>query len=104
MKEVHSNEQNNRKLMHNPDLVELGKNIQKQREFMGMSQECLEKCDAHFSHSTYHYLRFWRFQEVDGLFTIYSVSMGLIIYLRKYSAVFIPQNSCISLRLFGVEQ
>lgn len=30
-----------------------------------------EKCDAHFSHSTHHYLRFGRFREVDGLFTIY---------------------------------
>lgn len=39
MKEVHNNGKNNRRPMDNPDLVELGKNIQKQREFIGMSQE-----------------------------------------------------------------
>lgn len=30
-----------------------------------------KKCETHFLHSTHHYPRFWRCQEVDGLFTIY---------------------------------
>lgn len=41
MKEVHTEERSSRKPMDNSDLVELGKNIQKQREFLGMSQESL---------------------------------------------------------------
>lgn len=41
MKEVHTEERSSRKPMNNSDLIELGKNIQKQREFLGMSQESL---------------------------------------------------------------
>ena len=33
-----------------------------------------------------------------------SVSIGLIMFFLKYSVVFIPQKSCISLRLLAVEQ
>lgn len=41
MKEVYTEERSSRKTMGNSDMVELGKNIQKQREFLGMSQESL---------------------------------------------------------------
>ena len=34
-----------------------------------------KKCETHFLHSTHHYPRFWRCQEVDGLFTIYELAI-----------------------------
>ena len=39
-----------------------------------------EKCETHFLHFTYHYLRFWRFLEVDGLFTIYHFPKGSFLW------------------------
>lgn len=45
-----------------------------------------KKCETHFLHSTHHYPRFWRCQEVDGLFTIYNKTTRYIGYsIQQYS-------------------
>ena len=45
-----------------------------------------KKCETHFLHSTHHYPRFWRCQEVDGLFTIYAytdIDSGYQVSIRS---------------------
>ncbi|MDO4167929.1 MAG: helix-turn-helix transcriptional regulator, partial [Eubacteriales bacterium] len=54
----------------NPDLVELGKNIQKQREFMEMSQEELGLDVGSNKNTIYLYETAQRVMKVDRLFEI----------------------------------
>lgn len=70
MKEVHTEERSSRKPMDNTDLVELGKNIQKQREFLGMSQESLGLDVGTNGNAIYLYETAQRVMKVDRLFDI----------------------------------
>lgn len=65
MKELH----NNKKAV-NQDVVELGQNIQKQREFMGMTQEELGLEIGTTGNSIYLYETAQRMMKVDKLFDI----------------------------------
>lgn len=65
MKEVH----NNKKAV-NQDVTELGQNIQKQREFMGMTQEELGLEIGTTGNSIYLYETAQRMMKVDKLFDI----------------------------------
>jgi transcriptional regulator with XRE-family HTH domain len=56
--------------MDNPDLVELGKNIQKQREFLGKSQEELGLDVGSNKNTIYLYETAQRTMKVDRLFEI----------------------------------
>lgn len=54
----------------NPDLVELGRNIQRQREFLGMSQEELGLDVGSNKNTIYLYETAQRVMKVDRLFEI----------------------------------
>lgn len=70
MKEVHTEERSGRKSMDNSDMVELGKNIQKQREFLGMSQGSLGLDIGTNGNAIYLYETAQRVMKVDRLFDI----------------------------------
>lgn len=70
MKEVHTEKRRSRKPMDNTDLVELGKNIQKQRELLGMSQEGLGLDIGTNRNAIYLYETAQRVMKVDRLFDI----------------------------------
>lgn len=70
MKEVHTEKRRSRKPMDNTDLVELGKNIQKQRELLGMSQEGLGLDIGTNGNAIYLYETAQRVMKVDRLFDI----------------------------------
>ena len=69
MKAVHS-KANSIETAVNTDLVELGKNIQKQREFLGMSQESLGLDIGSNGNAIYLYETAQRVMKVDKLFAI----------------------------------
>ena len=69
MKAVHS-KANSIETAVNTDLVELGKNIQKQREFLGMSQESLGLDIGSNGNAIYLYENAQRGMKVDKIFSI----------------------------------
>lgn len=70
MKDVHTTLPKGEKTLENTDLVELGKNIQKQREFLGMSQESLGLDIGSNGNAIYLYETAQRVMKVDKLFAI----------------------------------
>lgn len=70
MKDVHTTLLKKEKTLENADLVELGKNIQKQREFLGMSQESLGLDIGSNGNAIYLYETAQRVMKVDKLFAI----------------------------------
>lgn len=52
-----------------------------------------EKCETHFLHFTHYYPRFWRWQKVDGLFTIYGITKANYYWrLRRVREAFLETN------------
>ena len=70
MKDVHTTLPKKEITLENTDLVELGKNIQKQREFLGMSQESLGLDIGSNGNAIYLYETAQRVMKVDKLFAI----------------------------------